>query len=555
MNISKTLIAMAFCGTIFVAPSCQPSGPQTDSQTNWLRLCVDDTDCGENSCRCGMCTSTCLSDATCADKPLSECIAAPEHGAIAACDGSAPNYGICLPRCEMGACPEGLKCVADVCVPLPTVTSRVNIDPVTRYQSLIGFGASFSFDEDTLFNHPLRDELFDMLFSEAGFDMIRLRNRFDGDNQADFSITAELYDEVVERLGRKPTIFLSSGSPPAELKENGDTFCRDNDVNCRLIRDDSGNFDYAGYAEYWRSSLETYEDYGIHADYVSIQSHPNWVPPESSGGESARFLPVEGTTDITNADGETVEAEFPGYQEALAAVRDAVSDLGSFNFGAPETLGSLATALNFTSSLDPDSFDTFAVQFYGVDPQVDAEELEALRLASEQAEKPVIQTEIQVSGLITASLVHHALVSAGASAYLHQQFIGPLDSSPALALIRQDDETIEPNTNYYALAHYARATAPNWSRVGGTTDDNHLLISAWLSPGEDELTVILVNPSDEPIEAELSLPEAFADLLAGGSVTRTVFDGDERSADLGELQADQVVRLPAGSIMTVTTKK
>lgn len=549
MNISKTLIVMALCGTVFAAVSCQPTGPFTDSQTNWLRLCVDDTDCGDLSCRCGMCTSTCLGDATCTDQPLSECIAGSEDGAIAACEGSIPNYGMCLPRCADNDCPSGLKCVAEVCVPLPAATAEVSIDPSTRYQSLIGFGASFAFDEDTLFNHPLRDELFDLMFLDSGFDTLRLRNRFTGGNQDEFAITAELYAEVADRLGRNPTVFLSSGSPPAQLKENGDNFCSNSDVNCRLIRDDAGNFDYPGYAEYWRASLETYEQVGIHPDYVSMQSHPNWIPSDAGNGESSRFLPVEGTTLVTNADGEMVEAEFPGYQEALSAVQSAAASVGSYDFAAPETLGNVSTALEFMKALDPSGLGALAMQFYGVN----VDDLKDLREAAEQAEKPFIQSEVPGNGLETAQLVHNALVLAGASAYLHTQFIAGMDSAEGSALIRTDDETIEPNSNYHALAHFARATGPGWSRVDGTVDDNKLLISAWLSPDEDALTVILVNPSADPFEAELKLPKTYTELLSGGSVTRTVFEGDERSADLGELQADHIVRLPAGSIVTVTT--
>ena len=79
-----------------------------------------------------------------------------------------------------------------------------------------------------------------------------------------------------------------------------------------------------------------------------------------------------------------------------------------------------------------------------------------------------------------------------------------------------------------------------------------MLGSAWLSPDESALTVVLVNPGSQALDAKLVLDPALRSRLARTHVTRTVFEGIERAAVLGALPASSIVRIPGGSIMTVT---
>lgn len=51
-----------------LALACQDadnSGSQTGTETNWLKVCQSDADCGELSCNCGVCTLDCRADADC----------------------------------------------------------------------------------------------------------------------------------------------------------------------------------------------------------------------------------------------------------------------------------------------------------------------------------------------------------------------------------------------------------------------------------------------------------------------------------------------------------
>ena len=57
--------------------------------------------------------------------------------------------------------------------------------------------------------------------------MATFNNRFEGDNQEALSTSSEIVEAATTRLGRAPTLFMTSGSPPAALKANGDRYCSD----------------------------------------------------------------------------------------------------------------------------------------------------------------------------------------------------------------------------------------------------------------------------------------------------------------------------------------
>src|SRR5690606_35413065 len=103
----------------------------------------------------------------------------------------------------------------------------------------------------------------------------------------------------------------------------------------------------------------------------------------------------------------------------------------------------------------------------------------------------------------------------------------------------------------YTFAHYAQYTDPGWVRVEIRTTAEPPLVSAWMAPDEQALAIVLVNPTDQDARAYLELPADFAGDGVTSRVVRTVFDGVERTAELGPFPSDGSVRLPARSMATV----
>jgi hypothetical protein len=533
--------------------ACSPSNsPQTGSQTNWLVTCDSSAECGTGlECVCGACTATCLTEPACADLPGASCVASSDDGAIALCGGKAPPINLCLPRCDDESCADGMSCVAGVCQPTGKTSLEVTVDPTARYQTLVGFGASLAYAEDQIDAHPDKAALYDAFFTEAGLDVLRLRNRYDDGTEDPLSSTSAIVDDVSERLGHAPVLFLNSPTPPAALKANGSRTCDGDPATCTLVSLPSGGFDYAGFAGYWRSSLEAYAGANLRPDFISIQSHPNWIAPDGVALDACIFLPEEGTTTVTVDDVET-EVTYPGYREALAEVERAIADLPDLPLiGAPETgVGGLA---EFVSALDVSSFDALAFHGYGVEPaSVDPELLEDVGELAEQSDRPAFLTEMQSEGIETAVMIHHALTAANASVYLQNDLVLTNPDAEPLALALLSEDSFELQGNFYAFSHYAKNTDPGWIRVGVSSSSPDLLSSAWLARDQSAVTVVLVNPGEDALDAKLTLPEPLRSELTIAQVTRTVFDGLERSAALGELPASGVVAIPAGSIVTVS---
>ena len=533
---------------------CSPKSESGDSQTNWLRSCQADAQCGGLNCLCGVCTRSCSNASACDGTLEASCVSASEVGAIAQCSGSSPpTPGLCLPRCNVTACANGQMCVAGVCTPQPQPAASVTIDPNTRFQSLVGFGASLAYGEAQLTSHPQSAALYDAIFNGLGLDVLRLRNRYEHTGDDDLTTTGQLLTAATQALGHQPTTFLSSWSPPAALKASGALLCSGNLQSCTLAKTTAGAFNYAGLADYWLASLGAYAKVGVVPDYVGIQNNPNWVPTTAEVGEACKFLPAEGTATVSFA-GIDVVASYPGFAEAQAAIVAAFSALPSQpKMLAPET-SDFPSVASYMPSLDFARTAALAHQWYGVNPDaVDLTGLAAIGKLESQYNRPIFITEMQTDGFGTALLLHYATVVEGASAYLQTALTGAVSGPGAntQALIGIDATGYNLQDPYYAMRHFAHSTDPGWTRIDAASDASGLLVSAWLSPSEHDLTVILVNAGSVEVSARITLPGVWT----SSEVTRSVFSGVERSAALGQLSAQGLVRLPPDAVVTVALSR
>ncbi len=164
-------------------------------------------------------------------------------------------------------------CIAGVCSPVPTTNALVTLDLSTRYQTLVGIGATVGYAEDDIVNHPQKADLYDAMFPELGIDLLRLRVR-NGGGVGEFGPASEILDAAEAGLGRVPVLLVTSWSPPASLKQSGATNCQGNADTCTRSRTPAGAFDYPGFANYWRTSLDAYADAGITPDFIRYSKQP-----------------------------------------------------------------------------------------------------------------------------------------------------------------------------------------------------------------------------------------------------------------------------------------
>lgn len=98
----KRNVAAALALTVVLgATSCSPGPEGSGTNTNWLKACENDAQCGtEGSCLCGLCTATCLADSDCMQGTCGTTLATASQ-----CEGSGPPR-ICLPAASAEACTE-----------------------------------------------------------------------------------------------------------------------------------------------------------------------------------------------------------------------------------------------------------------------------------------------------------------------------------------------------------------------------------------------------------------------------------------------------------------
>ncbi len=119
-----TLRAAGLCSLLLVigASGCQEdeyssdSDSNSNSQTHWLAACEADSDCGDLSCICGICTVECEDDRACGDLDGGACAQA-NQAIEALCQRDLPEEGICLQGCQDDdGCQDGQTCIAGACV-------------------------------------------------------------------------------------------------------------------------------------------------------------------------------------------------------------------------------------------------------------------------------------------------------------------------------------------------------------------------------------------------------------------------------------------------------
>lgn len=547
---ARTLLALFW----LVLSSCSPDpNPQTGSQTNWLRACQVDADCGSLNCQCGVCTSACDANSTCSNLPGSTCVKTSDRGVIALCDGNeASPDSLCLPSCSDATCADGFSCILGICNPDDESAAQITLDESTAYQTLSGIGANLAYVESSVIAHPEKDALYDAMFGQLGLDIVRFRNRFGYDLDNDLTSSTEVVDAAARSLGRSPAVILSSWSPPASLKANASTICQGDFDSCTLVRQQNGTFDYAAYANYWIGSLEAYASVGFTPDYVGIQNNPDFVPPSTTPAEACQFLPTEGTQTVSVNGIESTWA-FPGYAEALDAVLSRFTELASPpKIIAPDVSVPFRVSA-YVAELDATRIDAISHHLYGLVPTApDMTELDGLARLGRETNLPLFQTEMQADGYGSAVLMHDAFTYANVSAYLHSALVAPASLVvPSTALITIDDVNFGLEIPYYTVQHYALYTDPGWVRILAESSHESLLTTAWKSPTGDATTFVILNTSTESLSVHLALENV---MVSSSNVFRTVYGGIERFAALGPLPSGNTVRLPGQSLVTVVVE-
>lgn len=421
----------------------------------------------------------------------------------------------------------------------PNATGTVNT--AKRYQIIEGFGASGGFSQGLLVAHPKKTELYNLLFKQLNLNAYRIRNTYYISSKYT-NDTAEIIHSAEHVLGRPLKIMVASWTPPPYLKSN------DSLVAGTLKKDKEGNYMYEEFAEWWIDSLKDFSNHDVSIDYLSIQNEPDTVVSY----DSCKFLATE-------------NSEWAGFNLALESVyKELHSRMGDKmpKLVMPDTMGYGNSRSYIDALINKEHVYGYAYHLYsdrGSYTTPEAYLAGMIDYVKAYGNKPLYQTEYSRNSnfhnadffedaICTAWHMHNCLVYAGSRSYYYWDLFWGLKDRGLITLFPpagNPEYTINPT--YYAFKHFSAFTDDGWQRVEVSTDSDPLKISAYISPDNSQMSIVIVNTSDTDIELDLSLNGFSFDR---GDIYRT--SRTENCAFAGYFTESKSLPLPAKSITTVS---
>ena len=411
------------------------------------------------------------------------------------------------------------------------------IDVNTRHQKIEGFGASAAYFTSNLLNHQKKNELINLLFKELGLDILRMSNYYDVEPKSLDEIL-EIAKEGKAALGRDVKLMISSWSPPTYLKSNAK-------IIGGTLKKINGKFAYDEFAQWWYNCAAVCIKAGVKVDYINIQNEPDYEAPWNS----CVFTPSE-TTDTNVA----------AYDKAFEAVWNKLNtEMGPEmpKMLAPET-SSLGNSKKYIENIDNLShvygYATHLYDCSGCGMAADRfiPSMNSLNnYFLQHTHKPIFQTEFEngpgtwEAAFNTALVMHNALTVEQVSAYMYWDLFW----GPGTALISMNDSSSYTiKSSYYTFKQYSAFIDADWQRVEASTDNAGLRISAYISPENKKLTVVVLNTTDSTeISFDLSINN-FS--IFNGEIFRS--SQSENCVRIGNYNGKEPLKLPPNSVTTLS---
>jgi hypothetical protein len=152
-----------------------------------------------------------------------------------------------------------------------------------KKQTMIAVGFSNAFYTNYWHTaHPYSREIYNLMLGDLKPSILRIRNHYGINAASNMTIDVEFLNLATQILGYRPTVLMTSWSPPASMKASGQLNGANANPNVPitdvLAKDASGKFRYADYAKYWVDSLKSYAALGVRPDYFRYACPGNLLP-------------------------------------------------------------------------------------------------------------------------------------------------------------------------------------------------------------------------------------------------------------------------------------
>lgn len=429
----------------------------------------------------------------------------------------------------------------------------VKVDFGTKYQTIDGFGASYTWYGDWLTTNNNAEEGYDWIFNDTEFNILRFRDLNHVGEEYQNALNGypayyAYYKAALDR-GIKPIVMVTSwGQYDRDLPWIAYTEKPDDGLRYyTLAKDENGEYMYDELADFCVESIKLFFDAGIPVDYFSISNEIEFQErnfEETGDPKSAGFF-----------FGQEENEDHCAYWKAHIAVYEAFKE--AFGEYAPKLLGA-ETMAGFPDLLKgyldpviencPESLEVVAHHLYGMD--LGEANMTAVKNAMEGYR--IWETEWWSDFPFEhAEVIMDELTYENVTAYLYWNGVWVSDLGRCLIEIggADADASIKRNGNHYIMQHYSKFIKNGYQRVD-VQESLKSKVAAFKSPDGSKLAVVVMNPSET---------EEYMTLDLGG---KTILDsacwlsteGENRFKNkymLDNGKYEDELLIPARSLMTI----
>jgi O-glycosyl hydrolase len=448
-----------------------------------------------------------------------------------------------------------------------SAASAATINGAVTYQRIAGFGSSEAFGQaEQIMNAPpaAQQQALNLLYSPvSGAGLTILRNEIGADpgntieptapsspDAAPSYVSLQSIDDDMGQLWLAQTIraeygvrdvFADAWTAPAYMKtndstSNGGTLCGVPGATCA-----SGNWEQA-YANFLVQYARDYAQAGIPLSYIGFENEANLAP----GYDGMVMTPAQ-TADFAPVIGQALARSWlPTRLECCAAEGwDYATQYASAIEADPAALHyvSLFTSHGYTE------WPTFPVPGWNK-PVWETE------WSTFESWDPAWDDGTDASGFTWAQHIYTGLTSANLNAFLYWWGSSePTFNGDNESLIQINGTTVSASGRLWAFANYSRFVRPGAVRIGATTTDTGLDLTAFRNL-DGSVAVVVLNTDTSPDTVSFSLQNL--GLPGWSGVTPYVTDSASDAAAQPRLQAQSgtfTYTLPARSLVTFVVSR
>jgi O-glycosyl hydrolase len=395
-------------------------------------------------------------------------------------------------------------------------TAAINIISSEELQTIEGFGASGAWwAQDVGGWEPEKlDEIIRLLFdTDTGIGLSIYRYNIgggDGINIQDawrrtetFEIAEGLYDwskdtnavkvlQAVHEAGVEDFVAFVN-SPPARMTISGSTTGN---------KDGNSNLSPAMYTQFAQYLIDVVRhlqnDLGIPIHWISPVNEPQWNWSNNNGQEGCHYTPAE-VVGVT-------KALIHAIQQNNLDIKVSVFESGEWK-NSEDYITALLNDVELRSYLGP-----ISIHSYWSTPEDKAKLQQFVEShypgtsiwMSEWIEMKDGRDTGMDSALVLANTLHDDLTIGNVSSWQYWIAVSKYNYRDGLIYVNTLDHKITQTKRLWALGNYSRFIRPGFVRVGATSSDNKLRVTAFRAPDSSKWVLVVINNSSQPITAQLS---------------------------------------------------